>query len=72
MQSAKCRIREKGKPIYIFLTGNPLVPYPSSLKLNISLGEAEDENKTAVRRFFRCWASEEFYAKYSNHKYIPP
>ena len=29
--------------------GNPLVPHPSSLNLNISLGEAEDENKTAVR-----------------------
>ena len=46
-------VRDKGKGrrgnkfISLFL-GNPLVPHPSSLNLNTSLGEAKDENKTAV------------------------
>ena len=41
--------REEGKPIYIFLTGNPLVPHPSSLNLNISLGEADITHHSSLR-----------------------
>jgi len=44
--------REKGKQIYISLTGNPLFPHPLSLTIKTFLGEAEYENKTAVRRFY--------------------
>ena len=58
--------REKGKQIYISLTGNPLFPHPLSLTIKTFLGEAEYENKTAFGGGFSLWFREEGKGKRGN------